>query len=915
MVSVRGTTLGAQSDGQGNFRINGIPAGVHSIVISKPGFERKTIDNIRVASGQVSRADARLNPVFQELEPVEFISDPPQELKSVELLVDRQESAAMEDSIGSDFISRAGANTAADAMKKVTGATVVGGKYTVIRGLGDRYSNTQLNGSNVPSPDPDRKAVQMDIFPASAIDSIVTSKTFTPDKPGSFSGGSVNIKTKSFPDEWFASAGVGTSYNTQVTGTDDFLTTPGDGKWDWAGFDDGTRDIPSIWGETGEIVVAGQAPPGEQNLITQTGGSGPAADAAAAEVTALGQSFFPRLTPVRRDAPVNHNFSFSTGDSVAVTDNATVGYLAGVSYDRSFSSYDNGTRRQFRNAAGVLNPSLDLVEAKSTEEVSWGSLVNVGARFYEDHEITFNFLYNRNSEDTALSQLGFYDNAGNDIFENYALAFIEREIQSYQLAGEHALPIRYEAKTEWSLSFASTLQNEPDRRFFGLDRHPVTGTPDIDSASYLAPTRFFRTLHEDNFTAKLDQTIPFELKGRDSELKFGVHSSRSKREYEERRFTYLSQTDFGHLDQADDFVNPDAFDPITFTVFGRTFRRYNLYVSENPNNLYTGELMVDAGYGMFEVGLTDRLKFIGGVRAEASTLSLDASGAAVQLTGLAGSSQSNLDLLPAGSFVFEVRTNMNVRIAYGQTLARPTFREISPVSTFDFIGGDVIAGNPNLEQTSIKNYDIRWEWFPRPGEILAGSFFYKTLTEAIEKEEISANNEVTYANRDEATVFGFEAEFRKNLDFLEPQLTNFNFGANFSYIRSAVTTTPFEFDLNTRGIDTRPLQGQSPYIINLDLTYHHPDLQTTASVFFNIFGKRLEKTSRITPSVFESSFASVDFRLSQKITENWTIKISAQNLLDPTVRRVVDQPNGTGQQIVSSFRKGRSVGVSLNYDF
>lgn len=908
VVSVRGTTLGGLTDAQGNFQIQNIPAGDHAIFISKSGFERRTIVDIRVAEGQVTKADAAMSPVIQELEPFEVISDPPAENQITALLADRQEASAVTDAIGSEFISRAGADNAAEAMTKVTGASLVGGKYVVVRGLGDRYSNTQLNGANVPSPDPDRKSVQMDIFPASAIDSIVTSKTFTPDQPGSFSGGSVNIKTKAFPDKWFATIGVGVSYNLQVTGTDDLLSTPGGGKWDWAGFDDGTRAIPDEWVGPNYVILP-NPDTGERPLIDQATGR----DAAA--LAALGQAFFPKLTPDRGNAPLNHNFSASIGDSTNITDNVKFGYLAGISYDRGFSSYKDATRRQFRNNAGVLQADLDVQESESSDEVSWGSLVNMGVRFYEDHEITFNFLYNRNSEDTAVKQLGSLDNVQGRLFENYAVAFIEREIQSFQLAGKHKLPLKYESETEWTVSFATVIQNEPDRRFFALDRNPVTGDASIRVSSYTAPTRFFRELNENNLNLKLDQTLPFELRERDSQLKFGVNYSQSKRDYKERRFTYASNNNFSHLDDADDFIVDSAFEPIPPpNRFGGY--RYDVYVFEEPFNNYTGELLVEAGYGMFELGLTDKLKLIGGARAELSTLSVDAQGAAATVPGaLSSSSTENLDILPAASFVYEMRDNMNLRIAYGQTLARPTFREISPVPTFDFIGGDILEGNPALEQTSIQNYDIRLEWFPRPGEVLAGGFFYKTLEKPIEKEEVTANHNVQYKNRDEAKVFGFEAEFRKDLDFMDPQLKDFNFGANFSYIRSEVTTTAGEFDKNSRGIETRQLQGQSPYIINLDLTYHHQDLGSTASVFFNIYGERLEKTSRIAPSVFESSFASLDFRLSQKLTENWTVKLSARNLLDPTVERIQDQPDGSGEAVVSSYRKGRSIGISFNYDF
>jgi hypothetical protein len=372
-VVLRGTTMGTTTDMSGRFRLDGVPGGSHILIFSKSGYVRSTVSDIRVIAGQTSTADLKMKPSFYEMEPFEVISEPFVD-QSVALLSDRQSAAAMTDSIGADFFSRAGASNAADIMTKVTGASVVGGKYVYIRGLGDRYSNTTLNGAEVPSPDPDRRAVQMDIFPASSIESIVTTKTFTPDKPGSFSGGSVDVVTKSFPPEFTSNISLGATYNPQSSFKDGFLSYPGGNK-DFLAFDDGTRDIPAEWGEAGEIDT--------QALINETRSGGGRTDAsrtaAADEVIELTKAFTPVMAPTRDRSLLKHNLAASIGDTVKFI-KRDLGLFAGVSYTRNFNFYDDGFVGRYDRSGNDLQAFMELDEVKSVDSVSWGSVVNAAYR-------------------------------------------------------------------------------------------------------------------------------------------------------------------------------------------------------------------------------------------------------------------------------------------------------------------------------------------------------------------------------------------------------------------------------------------------------------------------------------------------------------------------------------------------------
>lgn len=265
--------------------------------------------------------------------------------------------------------------------------------------------------------------------------------------------------------------------------------------------------------------------------------------------------------------------------------------------------------------------------------------------------------------------------------------------------------------------------------------------------------------------------------------------------------------------------------------------------------------------------------------------------------------------------MYELKEDMNLRLAYGKTLARPTFREIALVPVFDFMGGDILIGNPDLEVTSIDNYDLRWEWFPEAGEVLAASLFYKTLSSPIEKQYVTANRQVQYRNRDKATVYGLELEGRKNLEILSRHLKNYSAGGNFTYVVSEVNVTPFEYEY-TIGNDSRPLAGQSPYIFNFDVSYNNDRSGTIVSLFYNIFGPRLAvvgSSSPARPNAFEQPVATLDLTISQRLTDHWKLKFSAKNLLNPDVK-ITQEYNGR-DYIYSSYTRGRSFGMSLNYDF
>lgn len=347
---------------------------------------------------------------------------------------------------------------------------------------------------------------------------------------------------------------------------------------------------------------------------------------------------------------------------------------------------------------------------------------------------------------------------------------------------------------------------------------------------------------------------------------------------------------------------------------------WNRYIEPIRDSTYEAESGVRAGYLMLDMPLVSNLRLVGGVRYETTDIQVHSESAlnsAVTSTNINNSRIEQTDVLPALGAIWSIRTNMNLRAHYSQTIARPSFRELAAYRSYDPILDDLLDGNPNLQMSSINNYDLRWEWFFNPGEIVSVSIFYKNLQDAIERKYLDINGSfITFDNRKEAKVYGVEFEGRKNLGFIDPMLDVFSVGGNVSLIWSETDLTDDEFSAKRALVNgaerTRQLYDQSPYIVNLDLNYDNPYSGTSASLIFNISGPRITIASLNTEDVFEQPAPGLDFVLSQKLGRNLTAKFTAKNLLNPTFKRTYGEDSNL---IYSSYKKGMSFGASLSYEF
>ncbi len=921
-VVIEGTIQGTATDIDGNYTIRRVAAGTYNIIITYLSYAAQTVTGVEVANGETVKLDIALQPETEFLEEIVVTAEAVLNSEAG-LLRDRQKSISFSDAISAESISKSGSGDAAAALTKVTGASVVGGKYVYVRGLGDRYSSIQMNGVELPSTNPDRKTFQLDLIPSSLLENINTVKTFTPDKPGSFSGGIVDINTKTFPEDLQFSLSTSFRYNTQSSFRDDFISD-NTSDTDWLGSDDGMRAIPDIFNDPDLVIPAEVQARFNDSLATILDNTS--------------KAFNETMVPVERSIPLDYGYSISLGNQTTLF-GKELGYVGSLTYSRSYQYYDDGETGRYNLInleAEQLTPLQQYTDRVGTDEVNIGGLLSLQYKLSNAHRVGVNYFRTQSGANSGRIQqgiwpdeLGFPEEGQFQQRTNNVVSYTERNLKYTQLLGEHYFENFLQAKVDWSASFATTTQEQPDLRFVshyqnqnfvGADTNNV-----IRTAGFAFPSRLFRDLEETNTNYAVNVEIPFQLlTNHSSKFKMGASYRDVDRQFRENYFFINpSQTIFTALDG-------DVVEFFTLPYRGITERNpvtnrptFGNYVSDNTQdrNNYDATTEIQAIYGMVELPITNRLRFVGGARYERAVLEVASFDTSVVIiddveTRPGQGEIDNTDLLPSFSLIYALGDNSNLRVAWTRTIARPTAREIAPFSSFDFIGDEAKQGNPDLKRTLITNYDFRYEIFPRPGEVLAISAFYKNLENPIElgfrPGAIATNAILQWQNVDEAEILGLEFEVRKNLDFISDFTENFSVGANLSLINSSIDLPPEELAQRADSTQTtRELQGQSPYIVNVNFGYDDVDKGLSIGMYFNVFGQRLSNVGFGTnPDVFEQPRPQLDF-ISSKDFGNIEVSFDIKNILNSETSFEYDfRDNNEAYQ---SYRTGISFSLGVKY--
>ncbi len=911
-VIISGSATGTVTDLDGTYQFN-VEPGTYTLEVSYVGFATQTITGVEVNANKVTSIDVLLSEESINIDLVVTVTANASRDNSIALLAIQKKSPVILDGISGSQIRQSGDDDAAAAVRRVTGVTVEGGKYVYVRGLGDRYSKTTLNGAEIPGLDPNRNTVQMDLFPTNLIDNILVYKTFSPNLPGDFAGGYIDIATKDFPQKSKFNISASASYNTQATFNDKFISNKG-GKKDWLGFDDGTRAIPTLAANTSDFP---QFPQGLHDSQK------------AQQLADLTRSFENNWQLSHFKPTVNTNFSMSFGNQKTLL-GKPLGFIAAVTYQHKFSSYDNGTYGIYEltgtvNQTNKLTSQLELRDSRSDEEVRWGALLNSTWKVAPNHKIGVMAMHNQSAQQTARYLVGtkFRDDPL-DVFQTRTWNYLERGLSTFQLDGKHVLSNVNGPKINWVSSYSLSTQDNPDLRYFTNRYSPSSERFRLKPSSDNVPTRFYRNMEQFNFDNKFHLTLPFnQWNGLSSKFKTGMSYVYRERQFRENRFNFNNQS----LTYSGSTF--DYFSEENLILAGREgFVGINgVYVSNNydPKNNYDADQSVIASYAMVELPLSSKLRAITGVRVEKTAIHLftfDTDVSLQRFPFLDGNTNllDNTDFLPSLNLNYEVNNTMKLRFAYSRTLARPSFRELAPFASFAVDGGFVFVGNPELKRTMIDNIDLRWELFPETrGDMISLNAFYKKFTNPIERtfNPEAQNTELTLRNVDHAFLYGTEVEVKKNLGSFTEVFSAFHLGANFSYIISETDIDQEELALmlalDPAAKDTREMFGQAPFTANVLLNFKNKQ-GTQANASFNVVGQRINVVTRgATPNYFEQPQPNFNFNISQELVNGFRIKLSADNLLN-TAKEVTATYKGAEYK-VSSFKTGRTFSIGLNYDF
>ncbi len=902
-VQIKDTSKGTSTDFEGKYTIE-IEEGTYTLVFSFVGYTSVEITDVVVKAGQETDISVTLK-AANVLDDVVVRATARQNTEAAILNVQKR-SITLLDGLSSQSIKKIGASDIANAVKNVPGVSVQGGKYVYVRGLGDRYTKSILNGMDIPGLDPDRNTIQMDIFPTNIIDNVIVVKSAAAEYPADFTGGVVDIVTKDFPTKAEYTISIGGSYNPDMHFNDDFLEYDGSGT-DFIGYDNDDRNrpvnryqpIPSIASTTDVL-------------------------------TTLTDSFQKQLRGTSTTSNPDFNFGFTAGNQYEIGDDK-LGYQVSLSYRNETRFYEDRIDDNWSKDLNDVNRTeLDPTRRSLGNESINTILVNglAGLTFKTDYsKFKLNFLHIQNGESTAAlyRQTVFEGGGGSGAAASTrdALLYTQRSITNGLLSGKHSFSEDSKWGLEWKFSPTLTTVYDKDHRVTPL-RFNDEGNLFISPNAIGSPVRIWRNLAEESWAGKVDIDKKYEFGGRAAKLKFGGAYTFKFRDFSIDDYTFaatgngaVANNDPNTLLLTNNIWNPQT-DSGTFLAFGDLF---------DPVNAYEGEQRITAAYISNEFNLSEKLKSVLGIRVEQFE------------SFYTGQNQSRealideliideFDFFPSANLIYALNDNSNLRASYSRTTARPSFKEASIAQIYDPITDRTFIGNAfgndffdAIRPSYMNNFDLRYEFFGEGGQMFAISGFYKDFTDPIEIVFFpSATQQLSVANLGNAEVIGGEIEFRQGLGFLG--LEKFRINANVSIIDSKLTMSDVEFDLRTaaiRGNETvdreRELQGQSPYLINAGIDYTNEDKGIQTGLFYNVQGKTLEVVGTgIIPDVFTQPFNSLNFTFNKRFGKDQSsaINVKVSNILGDE-RESFYESFGAQDQIFRFFDPGTS--FSLGYSF
>jgi hypothetical protein len=891
-VTVSGVAKSVPADVEGRFTLTLEIGKKYTLNVSSAGYTKKSLEDVVVAAGNDNVITIVLDNASQLQEVVVRTSV---RKESTSALVNFQRnSTSVSSGLAADFIKRTPDKNTGEILKRVSGTSIQDNKYVVVRGLGDRYNTAFLNGAQLPSSEPDKKAFSFDVIPSSVVDNIIINKTATPDLTGEFAGGLVQVTTKDVPTHNFLTVGATLGWNTQSTGKD-FISNERSST-DWIGFDNGSRDLPKGFPSSRQQYNA---------LANQPNGL----DKKLEYSRLFNDDVYRQTTSTA--APIQ-TYNIAWGTVKTLKNDAKIGTVLSVLYRKQMLKYDV-ERSLFETDGLALQQYTD---AQNKYSANLGAMANF-SYVKGNNKLSFKNLFNQYFEDNFYTRTGPNVDRAGDV-RLYSSVLNQRTFYTGILEGNHKISLG-NSKLYWNAAYALNDKSQPDLRTTAYFRSGI-GSNNPYEWDQDDTRRFFSSLKDHSVSGSAAWTIPFNALGLRQTLKIGGSSIIKFRDFKSRIFRYV--------EAGNDFNNDYRTLPFDQIFAKQNISRNGFVMEEFTNNQdkYFAVSVLNGGYAMFDNKLSDDLRVIWGARLEYFEQFLrtrDLSAKQILINTEA------YKFLPSLNISYNVSNKNIVRLSASKTVSRPEFREIAPFQFFDYESTFGVRGNPDLKTTDIYNFDARFEMYPGAGEAITFGGFYKRFVNPIEFRldpgSVLTRRNYFFQNAKDANTYGLELEVRKNLKFLggnSELLSDFSVFANFTYIFSQVS---FNDELLGKVVSAdRPVQGQSPYLINGGLQYANSSNGLSATLLYNRVGNRLALVGYNSlgfPDIYENPRDVVDFQVSKKILKKrGEIKLSFSDLLNQKIMYYenvdTERTYSKGSdRVFSSYKPGSTISVGFTYDF
>jgi TonB-dependent receptor len=911
-VVIQGTTTGAGSDLNGVYKISPIKPGIYTIVVSYISYKKQIIENVKVEIGKPAEINIELEEDIATIQGVTVNAKKSTD-SEISMMSTIKTSDLVVSGISSQQISKSQDRDASEVIKRVPGITIIDNRFVVVRGLSERYNVVWLNNASAPSSEADIKSFSFDVIPSGLIDRMMIYKTPAPELPGDFAGGTIQIFTKDVPEKNNITVGYSASYNSLTT-FKDFYTPDQKGKYDWLGFDDGSRSLPKDFPDN--FVGLQNTADGKKQLVIYS------------------NELNNKWNPVKDKAGIDQRFSLGFGGTLKIG-KSKLSNITAINYSNtnSFNDIARNYFLQYDTVNDQSDTSWNYNDKLYTNTVKTGGLCNFSFVFGNNQKIEFRNFYNHVGQTKTTLRNGYdFDNLATSV-QSYQYSYMNRTTYSGQLGGTH--PITEKMNLDWTIGYSMAVKSDPDTRritsvlykddpefpYYNQYYVLLSGFPDPRLAG-----RVSSELNENIINGCLNYSYKITINKFSPTIKAGVFYEKKERTFDSRLIGYV--------------MAPGASWKLAFMPIDSIFSVNHInatkgvYIQEktNPSDSYDASNILYAGYIAFNIPVTKNFNIYTGLRIENNQQILNSFSSDYNLTPVTVNKKKT-NFFPSINMAYNFTEKALIRAAYGTTINRPEFREIAPYAFYDFEMAATIIGNDTLKDALIHNFDLRFEYYPSPNETFTIGAFYKHFVNPIESIIIPAGSDLNYsfANAEAANSLGFEIEIRKSFASLKDNkifrfLKDFSIVLNGAYIQSRVI---FNKEQSLSNKSKRPMQGQSPYIINCGLQYQNDKIGLQVNALYNVIGKRIVFVGDVnTPDIYEMPHNLLDFSFSQKIWKFISVKGGVQDVLNEEIqlKQFVQYTqdsdgDGTNDQTVKrsqntmSYKKGPYYTLGLTLKF